>query len=102
MRFESTKIEVKNTSATGAVKPSGKLRDKYLQVYGTWNGATVTLEGRLHADATTWKATASGGLSPDGVIAIPETFAEVHLVTTSAGASTSLTAYLAGFDVYAE
>mgnify|MGYP003544613591 FL=1 len=99
MRHESSVIEVKNTDTSGAVKPVGKLRDKYVQVYGTWNGATITVEGRVHASATTWKATSGGTLTSDGVISVPETFADLRLTTSGAGGSTSLTAYIAGFDV---
>lgn len=65
-----------------------------LHVFGTWDGATVTIQGSLDGGVT-WTALSSLTLTANTFISFEMGLAHIRAVVSSAGASTELSAYVA-------
>jgi hypothetical protein len=63
-----------------------------LQVSGTWDGATVTIQGSLDGGVT-WVTVAGGVFTADAILSFEMGNGLVHAVVSSVG-TTSLSAYL--------
>jgi hypothetical protein len=63
-----------------------------LQVSGTWDGATVTIQGSLDG-GDTWVTVAGGVFTADAILGFEMGNGLVHAVVSSVG-TTSLSAYL--------
>lgn len=74
-------------------KPKNKeYRAMTLSIWGTWDGATVTMNGSH--DGTTYKPIDSGAFTDDFFDNIEYYFPYLKLTISSAGASTSLNAHI--------
>lgn len=79
-------------SATGsAVNPTQHAAYDF-DIYGTWDGATATLQSRLKGDST-WLDEPGGTFTDDGTATLQaNSVREFRVAISSAGGSTSLTA----------
>lgn len=64
-----------------------------LHVFGTWDTATVTIQGSLDGGVT-WTAISGLALTDDSFVTFEMGLAHVRAVSSSVGASTSLSAYV--------
>jgi len=71
-----------------------------IHVYGTWDGATVTIQGSTDEGAT-WTDVPSGVFTEDTLLGFDSGHAHVRAVLSNAG-NTSLTATLASQGKYRE
>ena len=88
-----TLLNAQATDGDGAIVDWNGNKEGTLQISGTWNGATVTIYGSLD-DGTTFKAPTNSAYTEDVITSFQMGPGKVKATISSAGASTSLSAYI--------
>ena len=86
-------LENVTANSNGATKPWYSYGLGTLHVFGTWDTATVTIEGSTD-EGVTWTPVTGGVFTEDKITSFEAGEIEVRAVVSSVGASTDLTAYL--------
>jgi hypothetical protein len=95
MRFEPYDVAVPTSVAVGASQKCADLRDKFVQLKGTF---TATVEWQVSMDGTTWANSSARAETTPGFVSIPETCAFIRANVTAFTSGTP-TAILGGFSV---